>query len=73
MRYPGSTGRIGAYGRELLAALRLRRKGRSPHVRVRLADGQAELLAADSPRRERLLSLAAELVAEDAASRRSAG
>jgi len=73
VKYPGPIGRAGVYVRELLGALRLRRRGRPPSVRVRLGDGEPERLPTGSPQHERLMSLAAELVAEDASSRRRAG
>jgi hypothetical protein len=56
--------RLGGSAEEVAAAMRRRRDVRRPRVRVRLDDGEAQLLANDSPAAERLLGLARELVGE---------
>ena len=48
----------------LTAVLRRRRDDRKPRVRLRLAHGETRVLAEGDIGRERLLSLAAELVAD---------
>jgi hypothetical protein len=63
MRYPGPIRNLGGAVADMLAVVRRRREGRSPRVRVRTGHGEARVLPADSPVRERVLSLAGELVA----------
>jgi hypothetical protein len=48
----------------LLALVRRRRENRQPRVRLRIADGETIVLSEDAPARERLLSLAEQLVGE---------
>jgi hypothetical protein len=57
-------GRLSGYAEEVAAAMRRRRDVRRPRVRVRLDDGEAQLLANDSPAAGRLLALARELIGE---------
>jgi hypothetical protein len=56
--------RLGGYAEEVAAAMRRRRDVRRPRVRVRLDDGEAQVLASDSPAAERLMGLARELIGE---------
>ena len=62
MRYPGVIRGLGGAAADVLAVVRRRKEGRSPRVRVRTGHGEAKVLPADSPARERVLSLAGELV-----------
>jgi hypothetical protein len=64
MRYPPPLGRLAAAAGGVSAALRRRREQRKPRVRVRIAHGEATVLAEGSPEQERLLALAGELTAE---------
>ena len=64
MKRPGS--RLGGYAEEVAAAMRRRRDVRRPRVRVRVDDGEARLVADDSPAGEQLLSLARDLIGEPA-------
>jgi hypothetical protein len=61
---PGPIGRAGTLASSLAALVRRRRESRKPRVRVRLAHGEARVLAEGEPARERILTLAADLVAE---------
>jgi hypothetical protein len=64
MRYASSLRGAAAALAGLVAVVRRRRERRRPRVRMRLAHGEARVLPDGAPERERLLSLAAELVAE---------
>ena len=64
MRYPSRVKRVGRAAGDLLAAARRRAPAPRARVRVRLAHGEARVLAEDAPERERLLSLAEQLVSE---------
>jgi hypothetical protein len=66
----GTIGRLGGYAEEVAAAVRRRRETRKPRVRVRIAHGEATVLAEDSPLGARLLEASQRLVDEE---RRSAG
>jgi hypothetical protein len=55
-------GRAGALVRQLAAFVRRQRDARKPRVRIRLAHGETRVLDEGDAGRERLLSLAAELV-----------
>jgi hypothetical protein len=48
----------------VLGLVRRRREDRRPRVRVRIAHAETIVLAEDAPARERLLSLAEQLVGE---------
>jgi hypothetical protein len=63
MRYPGPIRSLGDTVADAFALVRRRRQVRSPRVRVRTGHGEAQLLPADAPACERVLSLAGELVA----------
>jgi hypothetical protein len=64
VRSPRPVRRAGSYAGSLLGLLRRRREDRQPRVRVRIAHGETTVLAEDAPGRERLLSLAEQLVGE---------
>jgi hypothetical protein len=64
MRYIPSPRRIGSAIGQVGTFVRRRRDGRKPRVRVRIAHGETRVLAEGNAERERLLSLARELVAE---------
>jgi hypothetical protein len=64
MKYPQPVRRAGSVAGDLMAAVRRRRERTRPRVRVRVAHGHTEVLADDKPERERMLSLARELVDE---------
>jgi hypothetical protein len=64
VRYPQSVRRAGSAAGSLLALVRRRREERRPRVRVRIAHGETTVLPEHAPARERLLSLAEQLVAE---------
>jgi hypothetical protein len=64
VRQPDLVKRAGSYAGSVLGLVRRRREDRRPRVRVRIAHGETTVLAEDSPARERLLSLAEQLVAE---------
>jgi hypothetical protein len=64
VRYPQPVRRAGSYAGSLLALVRRRRENRRPRVRVRIAHGETIVLSEDAPARERLLSLAEQLVGE---------
>jgi hypothetical protein len=64
VRYPQPIRRAGSYAAGLLGLVRRRREDRRPRVRVRIAHGETHVLAEDAPTRERLLSLAEQLVGE---------
>jgi hypothetical protein len=57
-------GRVRSVAGSLTGFLRRRRDGRKPRVRLRLAHGETRVLAEGDAGRERLLSLARELVAD---------
>jgi hypothetical protein len=57
-------GRIRSAAGGLAGFLRRRRDGRKPRVRLRLAHGETRVLAEGDAARDRLLSLAGELVAD---------
>jgi hypothetical protein len=57
-------GRIRSVAGSLAGILRRRRDVRKPRVRLRLAHGETRVLAEGDTGRERLLSLAGELVAD---------
>jgi hypothetical protein len=61
---PRPRGLLGGYAEEVAAAMRRRREVRRPRVRVRVAHGEAQVLADTSPEAERLLALARELLDE---------
>jgi hypothetical protein len=63
VKYPG-IGRLSAYADELAAAMRRRKVVRRPRVRARVGHGEPTVLADDSPRGERVLALARQLVDE---------
>ena len=62
MRYPQPVRRAGGYAGHLLGLVQRRRESRKPRVRVRIAHGEARVLEEGAPTRERLLSLAGDLV-----------
>jgi hypothetical protein len=64
VKRPGS--RLGGYAEEVAAAMRRRRDVRRPRVRVRVEQGEARLLADDSPAAADLLVLARDLIGEPA-------
>ena len=64
MNKPRPRGRLGGYAEEVAAAMRRRREVRRPRVRVRVAHGEAQVLADESPEAERLLALARDLLDE---------
>jgi hypothetical protein len=57
-------GRAGKLVHQLLGVVRRRRDSRRPRVRIRLAHGETRVLAEGDAERERLLSLAADLVSD---------
>jgi hypothetical protein len=57
-------GPIRSFAGGIAGMLRRRRDVRKPRVRLRLAHGETRVLAEGDPGRERLLSLARELVAD---------
>jgi hypothetical protein len=62
VKRPGS--RLGGYAEEVAAALRRRKEVRRPRVRIRVDQGEAQLLDDRAPEAERLLTLARELIGE---------
>jgi class 3 adenylate cyclase len=64
VKYPAPIARTRGYASELLALLRRRRERRRPRVRIRVASGEARVLPDGSAEKERLLSLARELLSE---------
>jgi hypothetical protein len=62
VRYPGVVRGLGGAAVGVLSTVRRRRHGVGPRVRVRTGHGEARVLPDDSPDRQRILSLAAELV-----------
>jgi hypothetical protein len=61
---PRQRGLFGGYAEEVAAAMRRRRDVRRPRVRVRIAHGEARVLAEDSPEADRLLALARRMLDE---------
>jgi hypothetical protein len=57
-------GRVRSLAGGITGIVRRRRDVRAPRVRLRLAHGETRVLAEGDPGRERLLSLAGELVAD---------
>jgi hypothetical protein len=64
MSAPGPIARARALAGSVAALVRRRREIRKPRVRVRVAHGEARVLAESDPDRERLLALASDLVSE---------
>ena len=62
MKQRRSIGRLGDYAEEVAAAARRRNEKRRPRVRVRVAHGEARVLADDSPEALRLLALCQSIV-----------
>jgi len=62
MKQRRSIGRLGDYAEEVAAAVRRRNEKRRPRVRVRVAHGEARVLADDSPEALRLLALCQSIV-----------
>lgn len=63
MRVAGVIGGVRDLVMGTAAALRRRRQSRTPRLRVRVAHGEARVLPAGSEQSERIMALAAELVA----------
>ena len=64
MRYRELLSRLARLVSEAGAVARRRRESRVPRARIRVAHGEAKVLPEGAPERERMLSLAAELVSE---------
>ena len=62
MKQRRSIGRLGDYAEEVAAAVRRRNEKRRPRVRVRVAHGEARVLADDSPEALRLQALCQSIV-----------
>jgi hypothetical protein len=62
MKQRRSIGRLGDYAEEVAAAVRRRNEKRRSRVRVRVAHGEARVLADDSPEAIRLQALCQSIV-----------
>jgi hypothetical protein len=62
MKQRRSIGRLGDYAEEVAAAVRRRNEKRRPRVRVRVAHGEARVLAEGSPDALRLQALSQSIV-----------
>ena len=62
MKQRRSIGRLGDYAEEVAAAVRRRNEKRRPRVRVRVAHGEARVLAEDAPEAVRLQALCQSIV-----------
>jgi hypothetical protein len=58
-------GRLGDYAEEVAAAVRRRNEKRKPRVRVRVAHGEARVLADESPEGVRLQALCQAIVDQE--------
>jgi hypothetical protein len=65
LKQRSAIGRLGGYAEEVAAAMRRRSDKRKPRVRVRVAHGEARVLADDSPEGVRLQSLCQAIVDEE--------
>jgi hypothetical protein len=62
MKQRSAIGRLGGYAEEVAAAMRRRNEKRRPRVRVRVAHGEARVLADESPEGVRLQALCQAIV-----------
>lgn len=65
MRQRSTIARLGGYAEEVAAAVRRRNEKRRPRIRVRVAHGEARVLADGSAEGERLQALCQAIVDEE--------